>query len=179
MVNGQQENQKRPTGIHAFVGLLLDGHEKLEERLIVLEEFVRERLILWKVAIEQANSKADLGLGHFFGRHNRELWQYIKNVDPERQSDGGTDPLFARKAEVLAGLISNHVVDNTTNKGDRGLSHSVREKPTETLRGLLRVTGKIDGAEISLVCTGDKLDSGGFVEDGREDVGERHCKVRG
>jgi hypothetical protein len=91
--------------------------------------------------------------------------------------------LFPWKTEVLIRLISNHVVDDATNEGDRGLGHSVREKPGETLGSLLRVAGKINGSKISPVRTRDELDGGRFVEDGREGVGERlgrrHREARG
>ena len=78
--------------------------------------------------------------------------------------------MFSWETEVLVGLVSNHVVGHATNEGYRGLSNTVGEKPRETKRSLLRVAGEINGTEISLVCTGDELDGGGLVKDGREGV---------
>ena len=64
---------KKPIRVQPFIGLLLDSHEKLKERLIMLEESFRERLILWEIPVEKTNGKANLSLGHLLHRHDREL----------------------------------------------------------------------------------------------------------
>lgn len=90
-----------------------------------------------------------------------------------------TDPLFSWKTKVFTGLISNHVIGDATNEGDRGLGRPVGEEPGKSPGCFLRIFGKVDSTKIGPVCTRDEFDSGGFVEDGREGVGERHQEGRG
>ena len=83
-----------------------------------------------------------------------------------------TDNCGFGEVEVGTGPISNHRIDDFSDKSDGGLC-LIGQKPDKTLLSFLRIFLEIEATKVRVVGTRYEVDGSALIENGGDGVGER------
>ena len=155
----------------------MDTVEVLKCGLVVFKELLGEGCILREGLVHESDSEPSL---HFPHVRQIKVWllkphvSYVGGGVAER--DGDTDMFRFGEAEVRTGFVPDHRVGDLPNESDDSLCF-IGQIPDKTIPGFLRILLEIKATKVGVIGVRNKVDSGGFIENGGESVGDRHGEV--